>query len=270
MTTATTDARAHLGDIDVAYTEAGTGEPPAVLIHGLAQDRASWREQQRDLSQAHTFAYDLRGHGGTTLGDPDGTLTQLGRDLIAFLEQVTGPATVVGFSLGGTVALLAAAERPDLVASAVVLGTSSVVGRAAVDFYTDRIDKASNTGAEEFRGAMHDDTAAALVAAGQSVEEVVTARLAALGDGRGYINAARAMAGLREHPLTPRLPEVTVHVDVIAATGDTFCPAKASRIIVDALPDATYHEIPNAGHLMNIDNPNAVTKCLRAALTGRK
>jgi pimeloyl-ACP methyl ester carboxylesterase len=266
MTTAITGGHAHLGDIDVAYSEAGTGASPVVLIHGLAEDRHSWRHQQRDLVEAHTFAYDLRGHGGTTLGAPEGTLAQLGGDLVALLEHVTGPATLVGFSLGGTVALLTAAERPDLVVGVVVLGTSSVVGRAAAEFYADRIDKAADTASPEFRAAMHDDTVAAVVGAGESVEDVVAARLAAVGDGRGYINAARAMVGLRENPLTPRLAEVTAHVDVVAATDDAFCPAKASRIVVDALPDATYHEIPDAGHLVKIDNPDAVTECLRATL----
>jgi 3-oxoadipate enol-lactonase len=262
------EAMVSLADIEVAYTEAGSG-PPVVLVHGLAEDRRTWAVQQRELDDVHTFAYDLRGHGGSTLGDADATLTQLGRDLIGFLEAVTGPATVVGFSLGGTVALWAAAERPDLVAHAVVLGTSSVVGRAATGFYADRIAKAVDTAAAEFRSALRDDTAAAIAVAHDRLDEVVAARLEAVGDGGGYTNAARAMASLSDAPLTPRLADVHAHVDVIGATGDTFCPAKAAAIITDALPDVTYHEVPNAGHLMNIDNPDAVTSVLRTALSGR-
>lgn len=257
-----------LGDIEVSYTEAGNGDP-VVLVHGLAEDKGTWAAQQRDLTGVRTFAYDLRGHGGTTPGQADGTLAQLGRDLLAFLEKVSGPAVVVGFSLGGTVALWAAAERPDLVTRAIVLGTSSVVGRAAAEFYAQRIAQAADTSGEEFRAGLRNDTAAALAVAQDRLEEVVAARLAAVGDGRGYISAARAMAGLNQAPLTPRLAEVKVHVDVVGATGDTFCPAKAAAIITEALPDVTYHEIPDAGHLMNIDNPDAVTAILRTALSGR-
>ena len=257
-----------LGDIEVAYDDAGAGAP-VVLVHGLAEGRGAWRVQQRDLTDVHTFAYDLLVHGDTTLGQADATLAQLGGDLIAFLDKVTGPATVVGFSLGGTVALWAAAERPDLVTQVIVLGPSSVVGRAAVGFYDRRIGQAADTSSAEFHTALREDTAAALAVAHDRLDEVVTARLAAVGDGHGYRNAARAMARLNAAPLTPRLAAVQAHVDVVGASQDAFCPAKAATIITDALRDASYHEIPNAGHLMNIDDPDAVTAVMRTALPGR-
>src|SRR5690606_14450687 len=109
-----------------------------------------------------TYAYDLRGHGRTTVGSPEGTLAQLRDDLIAFLEEVTGPAICVGFSLGGTVVLSAAAERPDLVTKVVALGTSSVVGRGAAGFYAGRIELFRGDDGEAQRSALRDDTAAAL------------------------------------------------------------------------------------------------------------
>lgn len=261
-----------IGDLSVAYTSLDSpdaGGLPVVFVHGLAEDRHSWAVIQHELPDRPTYAYDLRGHGQTSLGVADATLSQLGRDLIGFLEQVSGPAVVVGFSLGGTIALWAAAERPDLVTHAVVLGTSSVVGRVAVGFYGQRIAQAADTSSEEFRDAVREDTRAALAVAGDQLDDVTAARLTAIGEGGGYVNAARAMAALHEAPLTPRLADVTVHVDVVGATADAFCPAKAAQIIVDNLPDSTYREIPDAGHLMSIDNPDAVTSVLRAALTGR-
>ncbi|MDH3008405.1 MULTISPECIES: alpha/beta fold hydrolase [Gordonia] len=260
-----------IGDITVAYAEAGSGESdstPIILVHGLAEDSRSWADTQQELAEFHTFAYDLRGHGSTTPGNGEGSLEQLGRDLIGFIEQVTGPAIVVGFSLGGTIALWAAAERPDLVTRPIVLGTSSVVGRSATEFYAHRIGQASDTSTSEFREAIRDDTAAAIVAAHDRLDEITEIRLDAIGAGAGYINAARAMAALRENPLTPRLAEVRQHVEVIGADGDTFCPEKAARMIIDALGDVTYREVPNAGHLMNVDNPAAVATVLRAAIRG--
>lgn len=259
---------ATIGDIEVAYTETGAGAP-VVLIHGLAEDRHTWSNQQAALSEFHTYAYDVRGHGETTIGAADATLDQLGGDLVGFLEQVTGPATVVGFSLGGTVALWAAAHRPDLVTRAVVLGTSSVVGRSAIGFYDTRIQMAADTGSPAFAQALRDDTAAGLATATEQLDKVVPLRLAAVGKGAGYRNAARTMASLNQNPLTPTLATVRIHVDVVGASQDTFCPRKAAQIILDALPDGHYHEISDAGHLMNIDNPNGVTQVLRATLNER-
>ncbi|MEO9327482.1 alpha/beta fold hydrolase [Gordonia aurantiaca] len=262
-----------VGDILVAYTESGLAEsdfPPVVFVHGLGEDKRSWAGTQADLAEMHTYAYDLRGHGSSTLGKADGTVEQLGLDLIGFLEEVSGPAIVVGFSAGGTIVLWAAAERPDLVTRAVVMGTSSVVGRSAAEFYLARAAQAANTASHEFHAAMREDTVAGLVTATNRIEELTSSRLEAVGDGAGYTNVARAMATLREHPLTPRLAEITQHVDVIAAEQDALCPEKAARMIVDGLSDVTYRTIPDAGHLMNVDNPAAVTAALRAAILGHE
>lgn len=101
--------KAKLGDIVVNYSVMGEG-PPVVFVHGLAEDRSSWTHVRDKLSNYRTYAYDLRGHGETSLGVEDGSLAQLGGDLVRFLEIVSGPAVCVGYSLGGTVVLWAAAE----------------------------------------------------------------------------------------------------------------------------------------------------------------
>lgn len=77
-----------------------------VLVHGMGEDRSSGTHQVHTLRQRRrVIVPDVRGHGETDVGDPAGTLDQLGRDLIGLLESVTGPADCVGFSLGGTIVL---------------------------------------------------------------------------------------------------------------------------------------------------------------------
>lgn len=265
LSEAGTDRSVRLGDIEVAYTAAGSGERPVVLLHGLAEDRRTWAHQQRELGEHRTYAYDLRGHGRTTLGAADGTLAQLGGDLVHFLETVTGPATCVGFSLGGTVALWAAAQRPDLVRHAVVVATSTVVGRAAAGFYDERIASAERGDHAAVTQALRADTAGGMLTP-DPTEEVLARRLEAVGDLGGYLNGARAMRGLREEPLTPRLATVPTRVDVVGAEHDTFCPRRAADIILEALPHGRYHEVASAGHLVNADQPDALTAVLRTTL----
>jgi len=247
--------KVRLGDIDVGYTVVGEG-PPVVLVHGLAEDRTSWQRVQAGLSGYRTYSYDLRGHGETTLGDGDGTLAQLGADLARFLETVTGPATCVGYSLGGTIVLWAAAEYPGLVRHAVVAGTSSVVGRRAGEFFEQRIDTIRKS-FPEFADALRNDTAGQLVAAPGELDAVVKRRLAAIGDGGGYVNAARAMRRLVDEPLTPVLARIGCRVDVIGGEKDAFCPRKAADVLMSSLADAEYQEIAGAGHLLSIDKPAA-------------
>ena len=258
--------KAQLADIDVGYTRMGAGSP-AVMVHGLAEDRRSWTDVQRRLSDFTTWAYDLRGHGESTLGEAEGTLEQLGGDLIAFLERLTGPADCIGYSLGGAVVLRVAATRPDLVTRATVAGTSTVVGRRAVGFFRDRIETIRSD-FSGFAGALREDTRQQLVAAGERLEEVTARRLEAVGSGDGYVNAARAMARLHDDPLTPLLSDITCPVHVIGGEADVFCPRKAADIMIDALRQGTYHEVARAGHLMSVDRPDAYAQAIRDALGG--
>ncbi|WP_231645994.1 alpha/beta fold hydrolase [Mycolicibacterium mengxianglii] len=266
--TTLTTATIALNGIDVTYATAGSG-PPVVLVHGLGEDRQSWRVVQESLTDVTTHAYDLRGHGATGIGAAAGTLAQLRDDLVAFLGAVTGPAVCVGFSLGGAIVLSAAAYRPDLVKTVVALGTSSVVGRGAKAFYTERIElfRGSDTAAKE--AALLADTAAALHDPHSDAAAVTRARLTAVGDAHGYLNASTAMARLADEPLTPALSAIPADVDVhlIGADHDSLCPRKAAQIVLDAIHHATYAEISGAGHLMLIDQPEQVLAALRQALT---
>ena len=256
--------RVRLADIGVGYTRMGEG-PPAVMVHGLAEDRNSWADVQRRLSDFTTYAYDLRGHGETDLGEAEGSLEQLGGDLIAFLEALTGPADCIGYSLGGAVVLWVAATRPDLVTRATVAGTSTVVGRRAAGFFHDRIETIQSD-FSGFGSALKEDTRQQLVVAGDRLEEVTARRLEAIGTGDGYVNAARAMGRLNEEPLTQVLPDIVCPVHVIGGEADVFCPRKAAEIMIDALRHGTYHEVAEAGHLMSVDQPEAYAQAIRNAL----
>jgi 3-oxoadipate enol-lactonase len=256
---------APLGDLKVAYSRVGGGEP-VVLVHGLAETREAWVPQLRTPGKWRLLAYDVRGHGQSALGSAEGTLEQLGGDLTRFLERISGPATCVGFSLGGTVVLWAAAAQPELVRRAIVLGTSSVVGSTAATFYRQRIDLARSGDRRALRAALREDTRAGLARAGADLEALTDWRLAAIGDGAGYINAATAMARLHERPLTGMLERVRCRVEVIGGEHDRFCPHKAAEILLSSLPDARYHELAGVGHLMNVDDPAGVTATLHALL----
>jgi len=242
-----------LDDIVVNYRRQGSG-PPVVLLHGLAEDHNSWDGLARYLRDFTTYAVDLRGHGHTTVGDGQGTLDQLSSDLAAFLDEVCGPAAVVGYSLGGTIALNAAGKADTPIQHIVVAATSSVVGGAAAEFFAMRIAQIESGDWDGFGAGLHYDTAQQVVS-DVDLNGLVAARLGAIGDGLGYINASRAMIGVRSKPLNPDLDRVAVRVDVVGADRDAFCPRRAADIMIEVLPDGNYHEIPDSGHLISVDQP---------------
>ncbi|HEX5331886.1 MAG TPA: alpha/beta hydrolase [Cellulomonas sp.] len=106
----------------IAYAVAGEG-PLVVLVPGMGDLRSTWRELVGPLTGAgyRVAALDLRGHG-----DSDTTFTEHGdvvtaRDLLALIENLGGPAVVIGSSMGTSAAAWAAAERADLVAGLVLV-----------------------------------------------------------------------------------------------------------------------------------------------------
>jgi pimeloyl-ACP methyl ester carboxylesterase len=108
----------------LAYDVWGDPEaPPVLLIHGLSDNRATWSEVAPRLAPSYrVFAYDQRGHGGST-HTPDGyRIEHFTDDAAVFVDQVIGrPSAVVGGSLGAIVTARLAAQRPDLVTAAVLV-----------------------------------------------------------------------------------------------------------------------------------------------------
>ena len=260
-------SRVGVTDIEVNYRRRGSG-PPVVLLHGLAEDHRSWDAVADHLSGFTAYAVDLRGHGRTTPGRGEGALSQLSEDLAEFMWAVTGPAAVVGYSLGGAIGLRAAVDAPTLFRQLVVVATSSIVGRAAVEFFAGRIAQLETGDRAGFEAGLRDDTSKQIVT-GAGIDSVVRRRLDAVGDGRGYVNAARAMMGIRDEPLNPLLARIEVPVDIVGAEHDAFCPRRAADILAETVPNSRYHEVAGAGHLLSVDQPDAYGELLAWLLAGR-
>ncbi len=98
----------------IAYRLVGSG-PPIVLIHGITSSSATWEGVALSLAERHTvLAPDLLGHGQSAKPRGDysmGAFASGIRDLIVSLEL--GPATIVGHSLGGGVAMQFAYQFPE-------------------------------------------------------------------------------------------------------------------------------------------------------------
>lgn len=110
-----------LGEVSTWYDEHGAGEP-LVLLHPGGADSRAWDQNLAALAKRfRVFTPDRRGHGRT--GDVPGPISfeLMAADTIAFLETVVGgPAHLVGWSDGASVALVTALRRPDLASRVIV------------------------------------------------------------------------------------------------------------------------------------------------------
>ncbi|WP_256862983.1 alpha/beta fold hydrolase [Microbispora sp. GKU 823] len=105
------------------WLDTGTG-PPLVLLHGGFLDHTMWDDQIRVLAAHHrVIAPDARGHGRSANPTEPYRLTD---DLAALLRHLdTGPAVLVGVSMGASTAVDTALEHPELVSAVVVSGAGT-------------------------------------------------------------------------------------------------------------------------------------------------
>lgn len=128
--------------VEISADVAGRkGAPTVILGHGGGQTRHSWDKAERQLAEAGYYAinYDLRGHGDSDWS-PDGSyaITDRARDLAAIAAHGSRPVALVGASLGGITALVAATHGLDIAALVLV----------------DIVPKMSVEGANKVRGFM--------------------------------------------------------------------------------------------------------------------
>jgi len=252
--------RAVCGDIEAAWFEWGRGEP-LVLVHGLGDDHRAWRRTLPWLAmERRVIAYDLRGHGQTTLGSPDGTLAQLAGDLVRLLDALDlARADLCGFSLGGTIVMRVAADHPERVGRLLPVATSSRVGRAAAPWYAERARIADEGGLEP---VLERDTREQLANAPGELADHLAIRRQSTADPRGFANACRAMARLRDEPLDPDLGRVRAPTLVVAAELDPLCPPRAAEIIVAAIPGARLEVVPGSGHQVEVERPAELSRAI--------
>lgn len=112
------------GEMFVREIPGQEGEPTIVLLHGwtLSAD-LNWFSGVYDVASKHgrVIAPDIRGHGRGLRSDIPFTLEEAADDVASLIEHLdAAPAVLVGYSMGGSIALLCAERHPHVVAGLVL------------------------------------------------------------------------------------------------------------------------------------------------------
>jgi pimeloyl-ACP methyl ester carboxylesterase len=247
-----------IGPRQLAYESVGNG-PALVLVHAFPFDSRMWRTASAALAgPRRVITPDMRGFGLSDLGSGDHSIADMADDVAALLDALKLPAaTVGGMSMGGYVALAFARRHRNRLQSLVLADT-----KAAADSPDARQGRQAAITLVETQGvaALLEKQIPRLLSA--SASEGLRAEVRRLGTQppNAVIAAIRA---LRDRPdRTAELPEIAVPTLVVVGTQDALSPPEDGRAMAASMPRARVVEIPGAGHLSNLENPDAFAAAL--------
>jgi len=239
-------------------TERRGAGPRLVLVHGFTQTRACWGPVADDLATDHELMLvDAPGHGGSATSRPSFA------EGAAMIGTAGGPATYLGYSMGGRYLVALAVARPDLVERLVLIGASP--GLASAD------ERAARCAADE-RLAQHlldiglapflDEWLALPLFAGlPEPMQFRTERLA--NDAEGLASSLRLAGTGAQDPLWDRLPSLTMPVLLVTGAADAKFTAIAEQMTAAIGPNATHVTIAGAGHTAHLEDPDAFRSAVR-------
>jgi pimeloyl-ACP methyl ester carboxylesterase len=248
-------------DLMQLYSRSAGSGLPVVLLHAFPLSSAMWLAQREGLAPVcRVITPDLRGFGGTMLGDDEPSIDLMADDVVHLLDQEgVDRAVVGGLSMGGYVAMALCRRHPDRVRGLILADT-----KAQADAEPARANR------ERIAAAVLESGTGILVT--ESLPPMLGAttrerRGMVLGRVRGLVQAAppaavawaqRAMAARPDAFGTLR--SMTVPALVVVGDEDELSPLPDAQAMVEAIPQARLAVIEKAGHLSAIEQPEAFNR----------
>jgi 2-succinyl-6-hydroxy-2,4-cyclohexadiene-1-carboxylate synthase len=250
--------------------------PPLLLLHGFTASTATWDPLRSLLApRFRLLALDLIGHGRSDApADVTRyTLEQCSQDVVAALDALgrddgvresADPvrAVVLGYSMGGRLALRLAVDTPERVAALILVGVSPGLAGVAEREERRRADEALAEMIEREGIAAFVDhwehlplfaSQAALPAEVRAAQRYRRLRNTAM----GLANSLRGMGTGSQEPLWDRLPALYIPTLLVAGELDAKYRDVAVRM-ARVMPAAHVAIVPNAGHAVHLEQPDAL------------
>jgi len=228
--------------------------PPVVLIHGAAGNHLSWPPEIRRLPGCRVYALDLPGHGKSN-GHVEQSIDRYAQQVYAWLlEMDLHRVTLVGHSMGGAIAKTLAHQHPHRITKLVLIGTGVrlPVSPQIMENIANPVTMQNALDAI-LKWSFYPETSPALVKlAGQRLAEVRQSVF------QGDFIACQGFNGMDwiEAIAQPTL--------VLCGEQDKMTPLRYSQYLAGKIPRATLEVIPEAGHMVMLEQPERVAGALLA------
>ncbi len=267
-----------VGGHSLHVEDSGDGTP-VLLLHGFTGSSETMTSTARALQARHrTLRVDLPGHGHSDApDDPDAyTMASCAEQLARVLDALGIPtAHLLGYSMGGRLALGMAVLRPERVRSLVLVGASAGIADPAARAERVRADEALadeilDGGLETFVERWMALPLFATQRGRLGAEAWEAARKQRLRNRpRGLARSLRGCGSGAQPALHGRLHEVAAPALVAAGADDAKFLVIAEELIA-GLPRAERCVVPEAGHACHLENPSAFADAVLSFLNRRE
>ncbi len=254
------DAKVNLGEVEVNYQLAGSGEP-VVLVPGFATSLHLWDNQVEPLSRRYRcLRYDLRGQGESSAPKEGYSTQDHVEDLRLLIEHLNLPrAHLVAASMGGAVAVHCALERPDLVRSLTLAGAVVDGFEGWEDEYGLRLRRARTIAQTDgVEAALRDWMGHPFFGATRDLTNF--ARTVVRYSGAGWLTSVRPSRAPRSD--FSRLSEIEKPVLIVVGEKDVDPCRRIAEELRKRIPKARGAVIKSAGHLPCWDRPEDFNRLL--------
>lgn len=252
--------------MNLYYEEKGTGEV-LLMIHGFPFDHTMWDEVRELLSDTfRVVTPDLRGMGKSPVVESQkvATMAELADDLAELLDQLGVEQCIYcGLSMGGYVGWEFWQRHSERLKKLILCDTNASAdtpeNAAQRLVVADRVE-------EEKSVAFLAESMATKLMTPQTLAEkpAVVAKYRQMVEENAPLGVAAVARGMaRRQDFRPRLKEVDCPVLVLTGESDVLSPPETMRELADALPHGYFTAIPQAGHLVPMENPLAVAAAIR-------
>ena len=250
-------------NLTIYYLDPAPQNPiPVLLLHGLGADGSSWNYQLPPLCAAgfRPIAPDARGFGKSTYPSSAHQISTLAEDLVSLLDHLNCETVhLIGLSLGGITGLQLAMDYPDRVMRLVLINAAARLFPYDLKtslYYAIRLLMVMTVGI---------DRQAHLVAGRlfpkqeeAPLREMLVRQINAANP-RAY---RRTMLALARFDVTPRLKSLRVPTLVLTGAQDTTILPHRQTEMAARIPQARQVRLPDAGHAVTVQRPDAVNKLI--------
>ena len=255
-------ATLQLADGVLNYQIDGPSDAPVlVMSNSLGTDLGMWDVQIPELSKSfRVVRYDTRGHGKSSVTEGPYTIEQLGKDVLALLDELkVEKAAYCGLSMGGLIGQWLGINAPTRFTHLVLCNTAAKIGNA--EGWNSRIDTVTAGGEQAMRDLRDGSIARWFTPEFSAANPQVADRIVSMLASTNPAGYAANCAAVRDGDFREQLGLIQAKTLIICGTGDAVTTPEDGRFMQARIKDAQVIDF-HAAHLSNVEAGDAFTQAL--------